>query len=198
MDGEPLMDQQATVENLRWWSQVYLWLAIGIPILGAIAGGLLNIKRQHLEGKIRELNEAQQRPRTLTADQRRLLIQQLRAGPTGRFEILVAINDPEVDQFARQFDRVLKDAGWTREKHAFGATYLDEDYPTQFLVGLMIEVSRTELATHGEFLQDALHTAGIDVSIRTIPEVPETVVRLVVGHKPWQYDREMSQQGQQP
>jgi hypothetical protein len=36
------MDQQATIENLRWSSQVYLWLAIGIPILGAIVGGLLN------------------------------------------------------------------------------------------------------------------------------------------------------------
>jgi hypothetical protein len=39
------MEQQAMIENLRWWSPVYLWLAIGIPILGAIAGGLLNIKR---------------------------------------------------------------------------------------------------------------------------------------------------------
>lgn len=80
------MEQQAMIENLRWWSQVYLWLAIGIPILGAIAGGLLNIKRQHIEGKVRELStqlteqalrevEAQQRPRTLTVDQQRMLIQ---------------------------------------------------------------------------------------------------------------------------
>jgi hypothetical protein len=161
------MEQQAMIENLRWWSQVYLWLAIGIPILGAIAGGLLNIKRQHIEGKVRELStqlteqalrevEAQQRPRTLTVDQQRMLIQQLRAGPKGRFEILLASYDSEADHFGRQFDLVLKDAGWTRKKSGFGSTYLDEDYQTQFLVGLMIDVGRAELAPHGEFLRQTL------------------------------------------
>jgi hypothetical protein len=203
------MDQQATIENLRWWSQVYLWLAIGIPILGAIASDLLNIKRQHIEAKVRELSaelteqalravEAHQRPRTLTAVQRRLLIQQLGEGSKGRFEILVAISDPEADHFARQFDQVLKDAGWTREKSGFGSTYLDEDYQTQLLVGLMIDVSRADLAPHREFLRHALHTAGLDISIRIIPEVPETLVRLVVGHKPWPQYHKMSQQEQQP
>jgi hypothetical protein len=50
------MDQQATIEHLRWWNQVYFWLAIGLPILGAIAGGLLHWKRQHIEGELRELS----------------------------------------------------------------------------------------------------------------------------------------------
>jgi hypothetical protein len=203
------MEQQAMIENLRWWSPVYLWLAIGIPILGAIAGGLLNIKRQHIEGKVRELStqlteqalrevEAQQRPRTLTVDQQRMLIQQLRAGPKGRFEILLASYDSEADHFGRQLDLVLKDAGWTRKKSGFGSTYLDEDYQTQFLVGLMIDVGRAELAPHGEFLRQTLHTASIDVSIRVNQDVPDTVVRLVVGHKPWPQNPERSQQEQQP
>jgi hypothetical protein len=106
-----------------------------------------------LQGLIDQMHklEAQQRPRILTAAQQQMLIQQLREGPKGRFEILVANSDPEADHFARQFDLVLKDAGWTREKNGFGSTYLDEDYRTQFLVGLMIDVSRAELAPHGEF-----------------------------------------------
>jgi hypothetical protein len=51
------MDQQAMIENLRWWGQIYFWLAIGVPIAGAIVGGVLNMKRQHIEGQIRELRE---------------------------------------------------------------------------------------------------------------------------------------------
>jgi hypothetical protein len=192
------MDQQAMIEYLRSWSRVYFWLAIVIPILGAITGGVLNLLRQQIEGKVRELVEAQQRPRMLTADQRRMLAQQLREGPTGRFEILVAISDPEADHFARQFDLVLKDAGWTREKSGFGSTYLDEDYQTQILIGLMIDVGRADLAPHGESLRRALHTAGLDVSIRSIPEVPDTLVRLVIGHKPWPQHQERSQLEQQP
>jgi hypothetical protein len=90
-----------------------------------------------IQGLIDEMHklEAQQQPRTLTVAQRQMLIQQLRAGPKGRFEILLASSDPEADHFGRQFDLVLKDAGWTRKKSGFGSTYLDEDYPTQFLVG---------------------------------------------------------------
>jgi hypothetical protein len=53
------MDQEAMIENLRWWSQMYLWLAIGLPILAGIAAGVLNLKRQYIEGELRELRAQQ-------------------------------------------------------------------------------------------------------------------------------------------
>jgi hypothetical protein len=62
----------------------------------------------------------------------------------------------------------------------------------------MIDVGRAEIAPHGAFLQQTLRTAGLDVSIRFNQDVPDTIVRLVVGHKPWPHDRAVSQQEPQP
>jgi hypothetical protein len=120
------------------------------------------LSTQLTEQALREV-EAQQRPRTLTVDQQRMLIQQLREGPKGQFEIMVAISDSEADRFARQFDLVLKDAGWTRKKSGFGSTYLDEDYPTQLLVGLMIDVSG-----HRQGFESKTHRCVVQAYCRTL------------------------------
>jgi hypothetical protein len=191
------MDQQATIENLRWSSQVYLWLAIGIPILGAIVGGLLNIKRQHIEGKVRELSaqlteqalrevEAHQRPRTLTAEQRHTLIQRLREGPKGTVHVHIPQNDSEGQQFADELARVLRTTGWTiGPLHQYGS-FLGGEIP----VGLQLSASRpsrtspAEMPPSGEVLLEALRDVGIKVSLGIPHVAPSEVVHLVVGAKP--------------
>jgi hypothetical protein len=203
-----------------------LWVACNVDLKGAsrivVAGFEIDRRVEMAEQAIRRLEaleasaqqtankiqglidqmhklESHQRPRTLTAAQQHMLIQQLREGPKGQFAITVAIGDPEANHFAKQFDLVLKDAGWTRDKMGFWpGTDIDEDYGPETLLGLMIDVGRAELAPHGEFLRQALHAVGIDVEMRVDLPVPETLVRLVVGHKPWPQNREVSQQDHQP
>jgi hypothetical protein len=195
------MDQQAMIEHLHRWSQIYFWLVIMVPVLAAIAVFILTVKRQHIEGQLRELREQltqteldalrtrsqdlqqrlveaqqQQRARTLTQAQVNTLVTRLQNGPIGRIRLYAQTGDAEAHQFARLLDRVIAAGRWPTE----GVFELDSVGEPQ--VGLTIERSRVD--PPGELLLRTLREFELEVSAKINPDVADGVVWLIVGQKP--------------
>jgi hypothetical protein len=122
--------------------------------------------------------QTQQRARTLTAEQRRTLIEQLEAAPNGKVQVGFIAGDAEGERFAEQLWQVLKMAGWPVSPQMPQYAGLPRTP-----IGISLAMNRSGKAPHGEFLQHTLRNVGIDISITNEP-VSGDLVYLTVGPKP--------------
>jgi hypothetical protein len=134
-------------------------------------------KQAAAEQALRDV-QAQQRARTLTAEQRRTLIEQLEAAPKGKVQVGFIAGDAEGERFAEQLWQVLKMAGWPVSPQMPQYAGLPRTP-----IGISLAMNRSGKAPHGEFLQHTLRNVGIDISITNEP-VSGDLVHLTVGAKP--------------
>jgi hypothetical protein len=125
---------QLTIESLRRWSHVLLWISIVLPLLGAIAAGARYYVERHekqLSSRLTaaavnsartEAGRAQQelselkvnlRPRHLSQDQRSQLVAELKDAPKLTVEMECAIaSGPDAMEYADEIRGALVEAGW--------------------------------------------------------------------------------------
>jgi hypothetical protein len=137
------------------------------------------LARQQERAARAEIELAKLRPRSLSIQQRGLLLQALKASHKGPVEVFCLISDPDGEQYAAQIKEALLESGWP----ATGVTMarLIPGPPP----GLSIAVrDRESLPPHARSLLHALATAGLRTNLDEEPDVPAGVVRVIVGHKP--------------
>ena len=137
--------------------------------------------RQQIAEREQELREvqAQQRPRTITEEQRHTLIGQLQLGPKGKVEIQFPAGNAEAERFAEQLWQVLKSAGWPVNPEIYPTIY--GNIPT----GLHLVAKGPEMAPYGILLQNTLRGVGIDSTVSIDQHLFKEVVHFVVGAKSW-------------
>lgn len=187
--------EEATIETLRRWSHILLWISILLPALGALAAGAryyveqyekqLSVRltsnaikeaRQDASAARVELAELKQKnaPRELSAEQRAKILGVLR-----QTKGIVQIHypaDTEAEMFAKRIGAVIREAGWeTTEEGAmsFGP-----------VVGLRIETHDEESTpNYTTLLREALDIAFGNVVFRSNKNVDKGTLRLTVGSK---------------
>lgn len=117
--------------------------------------------------------------RTITGEQRTVLINVLRAGPSGSLKVYAVLGDFESINFATELDAALKEAGWSTD----GVN--QAIYTPAGPVGIELRVKSKESApAHVQTLHRALAAIGINAPGVLDESLDPTLVELVVGHKP--------------
>ncbi len=127
----------------------------------------------------RSLLELQEklRPRTLSSEQRAKLIDALSRIPKGPVEFLHVEGDHEAFDFAEQVRDVLQKAGWDVGERTImlGVN----------VVGTLIVVHDAQSAPpYAGALQKAFASASLDLVGTLDGKLPQSRVRIIVGHKP--------------
>ena len=125
--------------------------------------------------------EASQRavqPRVLTSEQKSKLTSLLAAGQKGSADVVAVLGDGEAVAFAREFEGILKAAGW-KTKGVSQAIFTGNP------VGLTLVVRSTDSAPpYAGQLQRALAAIGLEAFGSIDSRYPANALRLIVGHKP--------------
>lgn len=187
--------EEATIETLRRWSHILLWISIVLPALGALAAGAryyVERYEKQLSGRLTadavtearkdasaarlELVELKQKnaPRELSTKQRAIILGILRR-TKGNVQVLYP-TDTEAEVFAKRIGAVIREAGWEATEEgamSFGP-----------VVGLRLEVHDEE-STPGytSVLKEALDIALQNVLFRANKNVDKGTLRLTVGSK---------------
>lgn len=187
--------EEATIETLRRWSHILLWISIGLPAVGAVAAGAryyVERYEKQLAGRLttNAVKEARQdaslarlelaelkhknAPRELSAEQRATILGILRR-TKGNVQVLYPA-DTEAEVFAKRIGAVIREAGWeTTEEGAmsFGP-----------VVGLRLEIHDEESAPgFTSVLKEALDSAFQNVLFRANKNVDKGTLCLTVGSK---------------
>jgi hypothetical protein len=125
--------EEATIETLRRWSQVLLWVSIVLPALATLAVGARFYVERHerkMSARItaaaieqagqdaaaarKELSELKDKtaPRRLSSEQRVELKKSLGVFPKQRVQISVESDHAEPNRFAKELAEVLESCGW--------------------------------------------------------------------------------------
>lgn len=187
--------EEATIETLRRWSHILLWISITLPALGALAAGAryyVERYEKQLSGRLTanavmearqdaslarvELAELKHKnaPRELSAEQRATILRILRR-TKGNVQILYPA-DTEAEVFAKRVGVVIRDGGWE----------VTEEGAMSFgpVVGLRLEVHDEESAPgFTSVLKEALDIAFQNVLFRANKNVDKGTLRLTVGSK---------------
>ena len=139
----------------------------------------IELARQQERAARAEAALAKLQPRSLSVQQRGLLLQALRASRKGPVEVFCLFGDPDGEPYAEQIKEALLESGWP----AAGVTM------ARFVPGPPPGISvavrdRESLPPHAQSLLHALATAGLRANFDEESDVPAGVARLIVGHKP--------------
>jgi hypothetical protein len=190
-----MFTEEATIETLRRWSHILLWISIALPVLGALAAGAryyveryekqlsgrltanaITEARQGASAARRELSELKQKsaPRELSADQREKILGVLRR-TKGAVQILYPA-DTEAQIFAKRIGVVIREGGW--EVTEEGAMFFGP------VVGLKIEThDEINAPNYTTVLREALDIVFGNVLFRSNQNVDKGTLRLTVGSK---------------
>jgi hypothetical protein len=186
---------EVTIETLRRWSHILLWISITLPALGALAAGAryyVERYEKQLSGRLTanavgeaqrdasaarlELAELKEKnaPRALSAEQRATILRTLRR-MKGNVQILYP-TDTEAEVFAKRIGAVIREAGWEATEEgamSFGP-----------VVGLRLEVhdDKTNPA-YTSVLKEALEITFKNIIFRANTNVEEGTLRLTVGSR---------------
>jgi len=136
------------------------------------------LARQQERAARAESELAKLQPRSLSIQQRGLLLQALRASRKGPVEVFCLLSVPDGEQYATQIKEALVESGWPASGPTM-ARLMPGPPP-----GLTIAVrDRESLPPHSQGLFHALAAAGLRANLEEEPDVPAGVVRVIVGHK---------------
>lgn len=133
-----------------------------------------------LENTLAEVRRSQA-PRTLTPAQRVRLIEILKKSPKGEIDITCIMGDGEGNAFATEIDGLLKAAGWTVTGGGVTQAVYSGGNPRG--AGILVRNASTAPA-YAATLQQAFQEIGLPVPAAEVPDLPEGIVKLVVGNKP--------------
>lgn len=132
---------------------------------------------QNSTGKLANL-EARARPRLLTDDQRRSLIDRLKNCPLKVVSWTAPLGDPEALAFAKYLESAFVEAGWQTQG-------VSQAVFTGVPVGVLLRVpSREDLHPCAVQVQQAFGAIGIQAPGDLVPGSPTDRLDIVVGHKP--------------
>lgn len=204
--------EEVTIETLRRWSQVLLWVSVILPVLGALAVRVrYYVERQEkqLSAKITataigqakqdtetargELAELARKtaPRSLSSEQQKLLLDNLSGGMEagkknnfviGKIIVTAANGNQEAQNYAMQFVKIFKASGCESDL-SLPIPGLRPD-----IIGIHIGVRNLQNIPDGALiLSKVLSNAGIEFTISKIEGdfLPEALFSLVVGAKPY-------------
>jgi hypothetical protein len=121
--------------------------------------------------------QARQKPRTLTAEQQHRLWVHLSAAPKGHAILGVIGGDPEAEAFGQSVMDVLLDLGWSID-------FIEHFAPSQLFGFIMSVRSTAAFPPHGMALIQGLSQFGLMPSFSIDPSIPESSLKIFVGHKP--------------
>jgi len=139
----------------------------------------IDLAKQQERAARAEIELAKLRPRSLSVQQRGLLLQALRASRKGPVEVFCLFSDPDGEPYAEQIKEALLESGWPTT----GVTM------ARFVPGppggLSVAVrDGASPPPHAQSLLRALATAGLRANLDEESDVPAGVTRLIVGRKP--------------
>lgn len=145
----------------------------------AFRGRVQNAERTAAEAQAQSLALAEiQKPRTLSDDARRHMLDSLRTVPKGSVTVTAIMSNPEAENFASQIRDALIKAGWS--VGGVNAVLMMPAPP-----GVLIRVvSLQSLPPHAVGIQNALKAAGIDAPGLANSKMKADDVDILVGFKP--------------
>jgi hypothetical protein len=178
--------------SLDSWYRWLTFFAIGLPILGAITGGICGWGAFVVSGRVSDLQttalhrlEAAKQPRHLTEQQKSDLSKLLRDGPKGQVVITTLSLETDAPEFAQEIYAVLSDAG-------FGVQISDKIWLRLKLDGFYIVAANARPApAHTAFIQRCFQTAGIRLKAledpaffdEFQPSIPKAAAILVISNR---------------
>ena len=174
-----------------WWNSLEAvtaletrlkWIGGALILFAAVCGLVSLIANRRAD----TLRKAGQSTRTLSATQRRQILDLLANQPQGQVEVKCPMLSPESRSYARQFEQVLRDAGWQ-------VTFNDRAVFTPTPTNLKIwthtdrEPAPGAVLTRGAYpdravaLYDALKLAYLPVELKLNTSVPNDEVHLIIG-----------------
>jgi hypothetical protein len=117
--------------------------------------------------------------RTISADQRAMLLQELAKGPKGPVSIEYPADDPEALQFATQVEDVFRDSGWPPIEGGQRKAMLGDSNLGQ---GIIVHTLKTA-PIYAARIQKAFQDAGIPFWGLASERRAETEVVVSIGHK---------------
>src|SRR3990172_9376846 len=190
-----MVTEETTIQTLRHWSQILLWVSMVSTIIAALAvTARYVIDRQEKELSSRrteiaiekarhdastardELAELKKKnaPRELSAEQRTTMLRILRQ--TKGTVLIFYPADTEAQRFAKQLRAVIQEAGWTTAEEgtaSFGP-----------IIGLTLEAhDEYNTASYTRTLKEVLDTAFGNVLFQLNKNVDKGTLRLIVGSK---------------
>lgn len=127
-----MASEQITIETLRWWSQILLWISIVLPSLGALAAGAryyVERYEKQLSGRLTvaaieqakgdaaaarsELSELKEKtaPRHISAEQRKMMLTKLGTLNGRPIAFACRLMDGESCDYATELARLFIEAG---------------------------------------------------------------------------------------
>lgn len=172
--------------SLDSWYRCLTFFAIGLPILGAVVGGvcgwgaftignLQSAKTQmQLENEVRK-----NAGRRLSREQRDDIAAAARRQPPIRFTVAFDGNDPEASAFAADLIKSFEDGGAVVSPQP-SAVFIGQ----MPIFGLMIQVSQNFDAIKIESAISSVAPLAQSESLKSFPTQSRADIFLYVGHKP--------------
>ncbi len=199
-----LPEPPESLTRLEW----RLWILAGIftvmaVLLGLAARGVAQYKARILEQqlakaleerdvKAREVEKLateakrevttireQQKPRTLTPEQRGKFIELLARGPKGKVYLLAAVaGDGKAQTFAVELSKLFQVAGWPIESFAYNWV------STWVPIGIAVVIhSRERAPSYALTIQRAFEAIGFQAPGQIDPSQPDGTLAIIVGRK---------------
>jgi hypothetical protein len=166
-------------DSLDFWYRWLTGLAIGLPILGAILGGLCGWGAFNVSNRISNLQSAENAGRRLSKEQHDEIAAAVGRKPPIRITVAFDGNDPEASVFAADLISSFEGGGAVVNPQP-SAVFIAQ----RPVFGLLLEASQGFDATKIESAISSAAALGKSESLKNFPAQSRADIYLYVGHKP--------------